>query len=161
MKLYREGFVQKEGRDFLFFCSEVCSGKWAQQAIAADPVGGTPINTKSKDMKPEGMKPIGTKPERKVEDSKSKGMRYVKCGHCTKIAQSSFQVLIPHLEIEIDACSNECLREIRKKNRVCICGKNAQMKCARCGDSFYCDKDCFKNDWQEHKKGCEKKLVSP
>ena len=42
-------------------------------------------------------------------------------------------------------------------NKICaFCGEEAQLKCAMCRVSYYCDKECQKNDWQtSHKEICK------
>jgi len=44
-----------------------------------------------------------------------------------------------------------------KANRVCAyCSNNeaVSQKCAQCGIAYYCNKDCQRQDWPEHKSNC-------
>lgn len=36
------------------------------------------------------------------------------------------------------------------------CGKEGEKQCARCGDAFYCSRECQVRDWPKHKPACHK-----
>lgn len=43
----------------------------------------------------------------------------------------------------------------KKEFRPCdICGEEDSLRCARCGDAFYCGKEHQKQDWARHKLDC-------
>ena len=35
------------------------------------------------------------------------------------------------------------------------CGKDGILRCARCLDTYYCDKECQAKMWQQHKGPCK------
>jgi len=37
------------------------------------------------------------------------------------------------------------------------CSKPSESRCSACITTYYCSKDCQKNDWQNHKSECKKK----
>ena len=41
---------------------------------------------------------------------------------------------------------NKCMK--------CALGKK-MMRCSRCQSAFYCDRECQRKDWKQHKKGCK------
>lgn len=43
---------------------------------------------------------------------------------------------------------------IVSKENICICNKNAKLRCSICKTQYYCSKTCQATDWPLHKKQC-------
>ena len=44
---------------------------------------------------------------------------------------------------------------IQKDTGICgFCQSEATVKCSRCKSTYYCDRNCQKRHWKEHKKFC-------
>ena len=51
-------------------------------------------------------------------------------------------------------CQTDILVEEAEKHKCKSCAKVCRMKCSLCKMVFYCDQDCQKSDWENHKTRC-------
>ena len=52
-------------------------------------------------------------------------------------------------------------KETVKGSRKCeACGKTTSIKCQGCKDVYYCDPECQKANWKQHKKKCKMPQLS-
>jgi hypothetical protein len=55
----------------------------------------------------------------------------------------------------VRACDLRAVQKVPFEQHACVCGKEANLKCARCALQWYCSKDCQVSHYKRHKMLCK------
>jgi hypothetical protein len=55
----------------------------------------------------------------------------------------------------VRACNLRAVQKVPCEQHTCLCGKEANLKCARCALQWYCSKDCQVSHYKQHKMLCK------
>lgn len=60
------------------------------------------------------------------------------------------------MEVLLSSSRLPCGRCVPTHLRCCVCGKQGKLRCSKCGIARYCDRQCQRAHWPDHKRVCDK-----